>query len=300
MRLMRISAWVFAGCIATVAGANEPVAVPGFTATQIVEKNVAARGGLEAWRKIQSMVWVGHIETANAPVRSLPFVLEMKRPNKTRFEIKAQNQIAVRVYDGTHGWKLRPASNGKPELQPYTIQELNIARDGQGIDGPLMDYEAKGIAVALDGVDEVEGHEAYRLSIKLPSGVSHHVWIDAQTFLDIKYDRKSWNALGQSGMVSVFYRNYRTIEGLQIPLMIETGTDTAKAADKMVIDRISLNAPLADEMFAKPRVPGRRGTVSADIEPSQAVRQAIGPTPSLPTGLSKLNPHLARGSGEVR
>lgn len=295
MRSMRILAWVFAGCISMVAGANELVAEPGLTAAQIVEKNVAARGGLEAWRKIQSMVWIGHIESINAPVRSLPFVLEMKRPNKTRFEIKVQNQMAARIYDGAHGWKLRPASNGKPELQPYSIQELNMARDGQGIDGPLMDYEAKGIAVALDGVDEIEGHKAYRLSIKLPSGVSHHAWIDAQTFLDVKYDRKSWNALGQSGTVSVFYRDYRTIEGLQIPLMIETGTDTAKEADKMVIDRVLLNAPLDDQSFAKPRVPWRRSAALGDTESARAVRQA-----SRPSDLSKLNPLFVPGSGEAR
>ncbi len=48
------------------------------------------------------------------------------------------------MYDGTHGWKLRQASSGSPDLQPFTPDELNFARDAQGIDGPLMDYLAKG------------------------------------------------------------------------------------------------------------------------------------------------------------
>jgi hypothetical protein len=255
--------WVCFLCISIPAAASGTDSPPGLTASQIVEKNIAARGGLEAWRKVQSMTWVGHIESANAPAPNLPFVLEMKRPNKTRFEIKVPGQTSVRVYDGTHGWKLHQASHGKPEVQPYTQDELSFARDGEGVDGPLMDYQAKGISISLDGVEEVEGRRAYRLSIKLPSGNSHHVWIDAQTFLEIKYDRLARGKFGQSGMVSVYYRNYRTIEGLQMPLMIESRADRTKATDKMVIDRIILNPSLADKVFAYPGVTGRDRTATA-------------------------------------
>jgi len=240
------------------------------TAAEIVEKNVAARGGLEAWQKIQTMVWVGHIESAHAPAPNMEFALEMKRPNMTRFEIKVQNQKSVRIFDGSHGWKLRPTSSGKPDLQQYTTEELNYARNGPGIDGPLMDYQAKGTDVTLDGVDDIEGHQTYRLNIKLSSGVSHHVWIDAQTFLDVKYDREAINTSGQSVMVPVFYRNYQAIEGLQVPLMIETGTGTAHVTDKMAIDKVLINPQLDNQIFAKPDVPQRRNvvTVNATATPS--------------------------------
>jgi hypothetical protein len=263
--MKQIAAWALAACIPMVAVAAGPAAGPDLTAAQIVEKNVAARGGLEAWRKIQTMVWVGHIERANAPAPSLPFVLEQQRPNRTRFEVRAENQMSVRVYDGTHGWKLRPASNGRPGLQAFTAEELNYAHDAQVIDGPLMDYAAKGVAVTLEGSDEVEGRKAYRLSAKLPSGMSYHVWIDAETFLDTKYDHSSRNAPGRPGTATVFYRNYRNFEGLQIPLTIETGAAAGNAMDRMVIDKIALNPPLPDRIFAKPSVPGaRRNAVSVD------------------------------------
>ena len=286
--MRKIAVGVLAGCISTVAFANVPdvpVVAPELTAAQIVEKNVAARGGLEAWRKIQSMVWVGHIERANAGAPSLPYVLEQKRPNKMRFEIKGQNQMGTRIYDGAHGWKLRMARDGKPDLKPYTADELSFARDGQGIDGPLMDYQAKGIEVTLGGVDEVEGRKAYRLNVKLPSGTSHRVWIDAQTFLDVKYDRESRKAGGISGMVSVHYRDYRLVEGLQVPHTIESGADTSKVTDKMVIDKILLNPPLEDQMFAKPGVSGRDHAVTVKAGAPQAAQ----PAPSMPMGFTRLN-----------
>jgi hypothetical protein len=278
-----------AGCVSTAAVANVPDVASELTAAQIIEKNVAARGGAEAWRKIQSMVWIGHIDRASAGAPSLPFVLEQKRPNKTRFEIKARDQIGVRIYDGAQGWKQRPASNGKPELQPFTAGELRFARDGLGIDGPLMDYQAKGIVATLDGTDEVEGRKSYRLNVRLPSGAIQHVWIDAQTFLEVKSDRQSRNASGQTGTVSVYYRDYRTMEGLQIPFTIESGAGTGKVTDKMMIDRISLNPPLDDRVFAKPNLPGQRNPASTDT------RRAVQPPPSLPLGLARSNPRAVPG-----
>src|SRR5215831_15734474 len=157
--MRRIAGWAVAACcISTLANAGAPE----LTAAQIVEKNAAARGGLEAWRRIQTMVWVGHVESADAPASRRSFILEQKRPNKTRFEITAD-----------------------------TTDELAFANAAQVIDGPLMDYAAKGVVVTLDGVDEVEGRKAYRLNVRLPSGLRQVVWIDAGTFLDIKYDRVS-------------------------------------------------------------------------------------------------------------
>ena len=298
--MKRIALWAVGVGLIPLMAAPGPVSGSELTAVQIVEKNVAARGGLEAWRKIQTMVWVGHIESANAPAPRLPFVLEMKRPDKTRFEIRAKNQMSVRAYDGHHGWKLRATGDGKPDLQSYTAEELSFAHDGPGIDGPLMDYQAKGIAITLDGVEEVEGHKAYRLSVTLSSGVSHHVWIDALSFLDIKSDRVSRNAFGMSGTVSVFYRDYRATEGVQIPFTIESGAGTGKATDRMVIDRVALNPPLDDRTFARPGVPGRRNTVSIDATRPQPLRRPTGAVPSMPPESSLARPRSVLRAGEGR
>src|SRR5579864_2122249 len=102
---------------------------PKLSAQQIVAKNVAARGGLEAWRKVQTMLWMGHIESAHATVPIMQFMLAQQRPNKMRFEINAMGDKTVRVFDGTDGWKLRP-SHGRPEVRPYSSEEVQFARGG--------------------------------------------------------------------------------------------------------------------------------------------------------------------------
>ncbi len=236
-------------------------------AHEVIARNIAARGGADAMRNLQSMVWVGHIRSANAPVADLAFIMEMKRPGnkrsgvKTRFEIKAQSVASLHVYDGSHGWKWHLNSSGRPEIQPYTAEELRFEHDGPGPEMPFADLDALTAAqdgsVTQEGIEDVEGRKAYRIGVRMPSGETRHVWIDAASFLIVKSDRESRNALGQAGTVSVLYRDYRTVGGLQLPFTIESGAGSGKVTDKMVIDRIVLNPPLDDAQFAKPGLPQR-------------------------------------------
>ncbi|RDK02901.1 outer membrane lipoprotein-sorting protein [Paraburkholderia lacunae] len=279
--MTKIVLWMLVGCLTVAVYASEQIpAEHDLSADQIVEKNVAARGGLDAWRKVQTMVWVGHVDSANTPARDLPFFLALKRPNKTRFEITVLNQKAVRVFDGREGWKLSPSGMGSGSLRPYTMDEQKSAHDEQVIDGLLIDHQAKGVDVTLDGTDKVDGHDAYRLGAKLPSGATRHVWVDAQTFLDVKYDRQVRGARGQPVMVEVTYSDYRNVDGLQIPFTIESGVAASGNRDKLTIDKVTLNPPLDDAMFTRPASQGRHNSVAvnADVSPP-ALRAMTRPTP---------------------
>ncbi len=232
---------------------------PALTVAQIVEQNAIARGGASAWRKVETMAWSGRVETPNAGRPQLPFVLEQKRPNKTRFEIMVDTQKSLRIFDGNEGWKLKPTSSGRPEAVPYTATEAEYAREAQVIDGPLMDYAARGYPVTFEAMDKVEGRTAYRLSARMPSGTMQTLWVDSQTFLELRLDRVSRDGAGRPFVVSVYFRNYKSVEGLQIPLTLETrvgGNTNPGASDKLVIERVALNPTLEDHVFSKPRPQG--------------------------------------------
>ena len=246
-----------------LSGAGREVPV---TAPEIVARNAAARGGVQAWRKVETMAWTGHAENTNSPGRKVPFMLEQKRPGKVRFEVlEPSGTKSIRAYDGVEGWKMRAGAGGMPEVTPYAGDELSFARGAQVIDGPLMDYAAKGALVSVAGIDLVEGRRAYVLEARLPSGGLHRLWIDAESFLELRHDREFTDANGRLAMASVRYRDYRTFEGLLMPVTIETGGGPGQPVNRLVIERIALNPPIQDSAFDKPNLlPTRRGRITVD------------------------------------
>ena len=245
-------------CLLSIAGlpavaADTRVALPQLTAAQIVEKNVAARGGLQAWRAVKTLTFSGEMEAGAKENPTLPFTMKMKRPRKSRLEIKFQGDTAVQAYDGTNGWKLRPFL-GRREVEPYTPDEARAALEWQDLDGPLIDYAAKGNKVQLDGTEAVEGHPCYRLQLTLGNGQVRHVWIDAQTFLELKMEGSPRRMDGRMRMVTTYLREYKSEGGLMIPHVLETAVETGKKSHKMTIQAVAANAALDDSLFSRPAV----------------------------------------------
>jgi outer membrane lipoprotein-sorting protein len=241
------------------------------TAAEIVDRNIAARGGLGAWRAVQTLSWSGkmdaggnnepHLKVPGMPLQpppkdpaaqvQLPFAQEMQRGRKSRLEIQFNGQAAVQVYDGTQGWKLRPFLN-RHEAEPYTAAELKLAASQSDLDGMLIDYTAKGTTVALEGVDKVEDRDAYKLRLTLKTGEVLHDWVDAKSFLEVKVDGTPRRLDKKLHAVSVYLRDYRSVNGLQIPHLIETVVQGVQRTEKIQIEKVAVNPHLDASRFAKP------------------------------------------------
>ena len=194
----------------------------------------------------------------------LPFVMELERPRKLRFELQFAGKTAVQVYDGANGWKLRPYLN-RLEVEPYTEDELKSAAVQTELDGPLVDYAAKGTKVELEGLEKVENRDTYNLKLTLKDSRVMHVWVDAQTFLETKIEGQPRRLDGKMHPVEVYYRDYRAVNGLQMPFVLEThvlsaGTGAATSrephypAEKISIEKIVVNPKLDAAQFTKPQV----------------------------------------------
>jgi hypothetical protein len=233
-----------------------PVALPqALTADQIIEKNMAARGGLKAWREIQTMTLTGKMDAGSNKNAQLPFVLKMKRPQMSRLEIDFAGKKALQIYDGTNGWKVRPYL-GRNEVEPFTTAEMRTASEQAGLDGFLIDHEAKGIKVEVMGTDSVEGHDTYRLQLTFKDGQVRHLWVDAKSFLEVKAEGTPRRLDGKMHNVDIYYRNYGSISGLMIPFVLETVVDKVQPSRNLTIETVVLNPKLEDNAFAKPDLPG--------------------------------------------
>jgi hypothetical protein len=242
-----------AAVLTAAAGACEGDAALNLTVEQIVAKNTEARGGLEAWRKVQTMVWEGTLEMGEPATPAARFVYEWKRPNKMRTEIAWSEEKTTAVFDGALGWRVSAPHAGAPTVRRYSRRELRMAFDAQGIDGLLIDHQARGIGVALDGTEPIEGRSAFRLNVTLPSGATRRVWVDAQSFLEVKSERPSIRR-SHAAPVAVYYRSYHRVGGLLMPGTIEAEASGSGARRAMVIEAVTLNPSLSDAHFERPDV----------------------------------------------
>jgi hypothetical protein len=247
---------------------------------QIIGRNVAARGGLQAWRKVNSVSMMGEMD-ANKPLASrpdyhppgvnpkhsapagalpaatvdnankvieLPYRLEMKRPLKTRLEIDVNGQTAVQVYDGARGAKIRPFL-GRTAPEAFTAGELELAAAEPELDGPLIDHERKGTRVTLDGIEKVQGSEAYKLKLTFRNGTVRHLWLDATSFLEIKMDGTR-RLDGKIHAVETYLRNYQAVNGLMFPMLTETVIEGVPGSTKLTVASVSVNPSLDDSRFS--------------------------------------------------
>jgi hypothetical protein len=275
-----------APAISFAAPVDTPQTGANLSAAAIVDKNIAARGGLQAWRAVQTMSMEGKVGAGGNrrptlpvpspdkkgtrqvfPVRpadevQLPFMMRMMRPRKTRIELIFNGQTAVQVFDGSNGWKLRPFLNRRV-VEPYTPDEMKAATMQADIDGPLVDYAAKGTKIELAGVEKVDNRAAYKLKLTLKTGQSVNIWIDAQTFLETKIEGQPRQLDGVLHPVEIYYRDYRPVNGLQIPFVLETKVlpvsqsttgyrDPVIPTEKINIEKVEVNPKLDAVLFSKP------------------------------------------------
>jgi len=133
------------------------------------------------------------------------------------------------------------------------------------LDGPLVDYAAKGTQIELAGKEKVENRDTYKLKLTMKNGQAIHVWIDAQTFLEAKIEGQPKRLDGTDHPVEVYYRDYRPVSGLQIPFVLETKVlpvaktalgikDTPVPTEKIIVDKVVVNPKLDEKLFSKPAI----------------------------------------------
>lgn len=272
---------------AAVSAADVAKAPAGLTAEQIVTKYVAARGGLQTWHAVQTMSWTGKMdagsgdsaarsanfikqtwgkkgkkaqvqaaeqaEAASPQARQvqLPFVLEMKRPAKSRVEVEFAGKTAIQVFDGKSGWMKRPFLN-REDWEPFSQEQTRSMADKWAVDGPLFDYAAKGSRVALEGVEAVQGQPAYKLKLTLKDGNVQHVWLDRKTFLDVKVEGTPRRMDGKMHAVWIYQRDFRPVGGVMVPFVLETVVDGYPDMHRMQLENVAVNPKLDDTRFVKP------------------------------------------------
>jgi outer membrane lipoprotein-sorting protein len=226
------------------------VAASAQTADEIVNKTIQARGGLEKLKAVNTVRMSG---TATlGPGLQAPISLQFKRPGAVRMEFTIQGKALVQATDGKTPWAINPFQ-GTSDAETLSAEDAKDLNEQADIDGPLVDYKAKGHSVELMGKEDLEGSPVYKLKLTLKSGDVQYIYVDADSFLELKETTKR-SQQGKEIEVETYPSNYKEVNGVLFPYSIESKAD-GHTVFSATLDKIEVNAPVDDAAFKMPAKP---------------------------------------------
>jgi hypothetical protein len=232
--------------VAFVAASAAPASAQ--SADEIVDKFIKTVGGMEKIQAVKSLRRVGKFSGGGGFEAAL--VEENKRPNLVRQEFVIQGMTGVTAYDGKSGWKIEPW-NGKKDAEALSEEELKGIIEDSDLDGPLVNYRAKGVKVEYVGTDEVEGTDAYKLKVTLANGDVRFYYMDTEYYVPIKIDTKRM-VRGAEREYETVLGDYKEVGGWYLPFSIESGVKGSPFRSKVTYEKIDANVALEDTRFARP------------------------------------------------
>ena len=214
----------------------------------IVARYLAARGGADRIRNTKEIRLVGHMEFGQGV--SGVDTIEMARSGRIRTTVHFAQGTLVQGYDGKTVWGINPFAGDTSARVLDTGTAKNVIAGGD-MDGPLLDYKARGIQVSLIGLDTAQGKPAWALKVVRPDSTLDTYFIDAAS-----YQLTRWQGHRVSEGVPVIYetvfRDYRRYGGMLFPCRLESRTLDRPGSQLIIVDSVAVDLPVSDERFKMP------------------------------------------------
>jgi hypothetical protein len=219
------------------------------TVDELVAKNIEAKGGADALHALQSVRLSGKMLVKQGQVE-LAYLQTKKRPGEVRTEGTLQGMTQVEAYDGKEGWKISPFQ-GRKDPEKMSADDLKPLMEDAEIDGPLVDWKAKGSTVDYLGTEEVDGTLAHKLKVVRKNGDVSFVYLDPDHFLDIRILTQRMRH-GAYEEVETDLGDYEKTAGVFVPTSIDSGRKGDPDKRKIIIDKVEANVPVDDAIFHFP------------------------------------------------
>jgi hypothetical protein len=237
------------GSLAVVLALLVPTLAASQTLDEIVARHVAARGGQDALAAVRTLRMTGHAIAGSG--RQAIVRREIARPGRIRTEFVFQGTTGVYAWDGSAGWRVSPLDGGF-EPEPLPADEAAVTAEQADIDGPLVDWKAKGHALKLVGTDTLPGGPAHHLELTLQSGSVRELWLDAGSGLVVR-TASARKLRGHDVALETDFGDYRETAGVRFARSIETGLRGRPRRLRIVVDSVEANVSLDDARFRMPR-----------------------------------------------
>jgi hypothetical protein len=228
-------------------------AQPSSTLEQLVAQNIEARGGTAAINAMQSMKIEGKLLIQDGQFE-LHYVQTVRRPASVRTEATIQGLTQVQAFDGTTGWQINPFQGRKDPERLSADDIKSLVETVADFDGALVDSQKKGNKLDYLGTEDIDGTLAHKIKLTRPSGDTEYVYLDPDHFLEIRLLSQRTEH-GVQVETETDLGDYEKIAGVFIPFSIESGLKGSSDRQKLVVNKVEINAKTDDAQFSFPSAP---------------------------------------------
>jgi predicted Zn-dependent peptidase len=183
----------------------------GVSTKSIIKSYINALGGS---RKINSVKNITIKRSADSQYGKITMVEQKKAPNKYAMTINiGEMTVQKMIYDGSKG--SQSGMQGKKEVTGDELKELKV----EAINTHEMYYDKLGFKLALKGVEEIDGSDAYVVEVTSPAGKKSTEWYDIASGLKVQ---SSQTTVTEQGSITqtIDYTDYKEINGIKYPTFI--------------------------------------------------------------------------------
>jgi hypothetical protein len=230
---------------------QQPAITPqeGAAARALLDRVIAAKGGLERLRSVRNLVVATREESfgPNEERRTVDVTTDLEYPDHVRVEMRTDRGPVVRGYDGIRAWAHDP--RGTQDIPDAMIQELKASLRRDTIAALVAAADGRLRVRLLPDVKDDEGVLHHALEFSAPDLDPMVLYIDPATSLITKQTYVS-GGLGRA-LVEEIFGDYKPVDGIQI-----AHTARVKVGGRQMLERrvteITVNAPIAPTLFKRP------------------------------------------------
>ncbi|MBK6962812.1 MAG: insulinase family protein [Bacteroidales bacterium] len=204
----------------------------GLTAADVNNAYIKAIGGAKAMLKIKDYTMMA---STSMQGMTIGFDIYRKAPDKYLMKIGAGDMVFQQIaYDGTTAKTVSPMSGENKTMEGKELEDMKF----EAMLNIELQYEKLGIKLLLEGIEEINGADTYRVLITYPNGRETTRFFDVNTGILVRES-------GEQGISE--FSDYREVNGVKFPYAIsqQMGPQTIK----LNVLSMKVNSKLKDEIF---------------------------------------------------
>ncbi|MCF7859596.1 MAG: insulinase family protein [Candidatus Cloacimonetes bacterium] len=208
----------------------------GLTVDDVINKYIEVIGGRENIEKVvdRTTKMKGQVQTFEINV-----TISQKVPNMYYFNLDAGVMKQEQKFDGE---RAVVTGMGGSELEGEQLEAMKI----ESIMHSYLDYSKYGITPELVSMEAIDGKDAYKVVLNLPTGKTKTEYYDAETGYKVREVSVAESPQG-TFTSTVDYSDYKEVEGVMYPHKISQQMGPQNI--EMEVISVEVNTGLSDELF---------------------------------------------------